>query len=741
MVPCAASLKNSGGVLPEAARILPFDDAALEAASGTGFYRWDTSEDRLTWSPGLLRIYGLDKSPTAASSFTSLVHPDDRSGMQAKISALLGTDAQSFSHEFRIVRPDGNVRFVIDRGAIERDAQGRVTTIRGVIIDITERQKSQDSVDRLHIASPQGLDALEALYAEAPLGLGMLDRDLRFVRINRALAEANGFSIEEHIGRTVWDLVPDLRATAEPAMQRVLDTGVPLRDLVIRGETPARPGAIREWRSHYYPVFGSDGIASGIGMACEEVTDRVALERANAELQARLAAALRAGRMGVHEFHPSSGKIIWDEEVRNIWGVSADEPVSYETFVAGVHPDDLPGAEAALAAALDPTGSGRFEAVYRVIHPTTGGARYVRADGDVSFDGDVPVRLVGTVKDVTERQEAEARLRAAHDTFRHLVDRSPFGVYAVDADFRLVQVSDGAQKVFENVRPLIGRDFAEVLRIVWAEPFASEAIALFRHTLATGEPYHAPSTVERRGDIGTTEAYDWKIERIALPTGPGVVCHFYDLSERQAFEQKIQFLMHEVNHRAKNMLSVVDAVARQTASAGQEGFIGRFSERVGALAASQELLMRTDWEGSRLDALVESQLLPFKDLIGNRIRIDGPAIDVGPGPTQTLGMALHELATNAAKYGALSNTDGQVAISWHIVDDNGVAMLIMTWIESDGPIVTAPTRAGFGGRVARTIVEKALSGSVTVEYAQTGLRWALRCPLARIMASRHTTQG
>ena len=156
--------------------------------------------------------------------------------------------------------------------------------------------------------------------------------------------------------------------------------------------------------------------------------------------------------------------------------------------------------------------------------------------------------VTGAALDVTERLAAEGeleektrQLEAAHATFRHLVENSPFGVYAVDADFRLVQVSAGAQKVFSTVRPLLGRDFAEVLRILWPEPFASEAIALFRHTLATGEPYRAPSLVERRYDIGEVESYDWKIERVVLPDGrPGVVCHFYDLSERQRFEAELQ---------------------------------------------------------------------------------------------------------------------------------------------------------------------------------------------------------
>jgi PAS domain S-box-containing protein len=128
-------------------------------------------------------------------------------------------------------------------------------------------------------------------------------------------------------------------------------------------------------------------------------------------------------------------------------------------------------------------------------------------------------------------------LGAAHDTFRHLVENSPFGVFAVDADFRLVQVSAGAQRIFENVRPLLGRDFIEVWSVIWPEPFASESAERFRRTLETGEAYRASSTVERRRDTGEVESYDWKIERVVLPDGRcGVVCHFYDLSERQRWE-------------------------------------------------------------------------------------------------------------------------------------------------------------------------------------------------------------
>jgi PAS domain S-box-containing protein len=127
------------------------------------------------------------------------------------------------------------------------------------------------------------------------------------------------------------------------------------------------------------------------------------------------------------------------------------------------------------------------------------------------------------------------------DIFYRLIARNPFGVYLIDADFRLREVSLGAQKVFANVRPLLGRDFAEVLRQVWPEPFATEAIGRFRHTLETGEAYAAPSTLQQRNDTDDVESYDWRIEQVLLPDGrPGVVCYFYDLSERQRWEAQLR---------------------------------------------------------------------------------------------------------------------------------------------------------------------------------------------------------
>jgi PAS domain S-box-containing protein len=605
-------------------------------------------------------------------------------------------------------------------------------------------------------------------------------------------------------------------------------------------------------------------------------------------------------------------------------------------------------------------------------------------------DGEV-VGLVAATANITRLKRAEQRLRASEITFRQLVENSPFGIYAVDADFRIVQVSAGAQKKFENVRPLIGRDLAEALRCIWPEPFASDAIGRFRHTLDTGEPFHAPGSVERRKDTGMVESYDWKIERITMPDGRfGVVCHFYDLSERQKYEAALResettfrvmfhasavgkievepestrflrvnaamckflgyseeellgrtvvevthpddrqesrelgrrlftgesdvfdvekryirkdgqvvwarvtvnvirdpsgrplrnmgviqdvsarkraeedlkaskdrlqlaldaaqlgwwrydplrraltadvraneifdldvarnetaieelmkrvhpddverfwavreaaldpadpkpyaneyrlrrrdgkirwvescglayfagagperrvvsfvgtvqditerkeheerehLLMREINHRAKNMLSVVDAIAHQTATRNPDDFIECFSERIQALSANQDLLVRNEWKGVEIADLARAQLAHFADLIGSRIAVHGPKLRLRAASAQAIGLALHELATNAGKYGALSTDAGRVHIFWTSDGD----IFTMSWTEREGPPVSQPEQRGFGTIVMETMAERSVDGAVDLDYAPAGLTWRLTCPAANAL--------
>jgi two-component sensor histidine kinase len=190
--------------------------------------------------------------------------------------------------------------------------------------------------------------------------------------------------------------------------------------------------------------------------------------------------------------------------------------------------------------------------------------------------------------------------------------------------------------------------------------------------------------------------------------------------------------MREVNHRAKNMLSVVDAIAHQIATKNREDFVERFSERIQALSANQDLLVRHQWKGVEIEELVRTQLAHFAGLIGSRIGVHGPKLRLEAASAQAIGLALHELATNAGKYGALSADTGRVDVCWRTESDT----FTMTWTERDGPPVSPPQRRGFGSVVMKEMVERSVDGRVELHYAPSGVTWRLTCPAANALEAR-----
>jgi PAS domain S-box-containing protein len=209
-----------------------------------------------------------------------------------------------------------------------------------------------------------------------------------------------------------------------------------------------------------------------------------------------------------------------------------------------------------------------------------------------------------------------------------------------------------------------------------------------------------------------------------------------DITERKRHEEREQLLMREMNHRAKNMLGLVQAIARQTATRNPEEFIERFSERIQAPSANQELLVRDEWKGVESEDLVHAQLAPFADLIGSRIVVQGPELRLKANAAQAIGLALHELATNAGKYGALSTDAGRVDICW-ATDGN---IFTMSWVERDGPPVSAPKRRGFGTVVMQEMAEDTVDGTVDLDYAPSGVTWRLTCPAANTLGPNGDTQ-
>jgi len=189
-------------------------------------------------------------------------------------------------------------------------------------------------------------------------------------------------------------------------------------------------------------------------------------------------------------------------------------------------------------------------------------------------------------------------------------------------------------------------------------------------------------------------------------------------------------LIEELNHRVKNTLAILQSIAGQTFRSASRAEREKFEGRLGALAQAHNLLSKEKWQGSELQDVIGRVLQPY--LLNNpqRVRMFGPKIPLSPRVAVVLSMIVHEMATNAAKYGALSNETGTVALDWEILTENATPKLRMIWSEAGGPAVVAPVQRGFGSRLIERSARDQLDGEATVDFLPRGVVYTVICSLA-----------
>jgi two-component system CheB/CheR fusion protein len=201
-----------------------------------------------------------------------------------------------------------------------------------------------------------------------------------------------------------------------------------------------------------------------------------------------------------------------------------------------------------------------------------------------------------------------------------------------------------------------------------------------------------------------------------------------DITERKQWERQQRLLLRELNHRVKNTLAVVQAIAHQTlrSAKSNKDFVQGFEGRIAALGSAHDLLARSDWKGADLDSLAREQLRPYISDDPARAQIEGPPVLLPPSLASPFGFVIYELATNAAKYGAWSEPSGRVSLNWSLVPGNSAPLLRFVWEESGGPQVKPPTDMGFGS----VLIEQGIpQAKVKREFKPTGVVCAIEVPL------------
>jgi two-component sensor histidine kinase len=215
-----------------------------------------------------------------------------------------------------------------------------------------------------------------------------------------------------------------------------------------------------------------------------------------------------------------------------------------------------------------------------------------------------------------------------------------------------------------------------------------------------------------------------------------------DVAARKRHKEHVEFVMHELSHRSKNLLAVVQGMARQIARRTENfrDFDAAFSARIGAFADTHDLLVTSGWRGTAIGDLIQTQLTPFSDLNEKRVTSEGPELILNPKAAEQIGLALHELGTNAAKHGAFSVPIGTVMIQWGLEKDGAAneGQLRFRWIERGGPTVKESKSNGFGHMVITKIVPESLQGKASLQFQSEGVIWTLVVPASSVLAKDQT---
>ncbi|MBV9505915.1 MAG: response regulator [Acidobacteriia bacterium] len=553
-----------------------------------------------------------------------------RAGEEARTEGIAAGADDYVTKPFNSRELLARVRTALELHRVRREAQNAINALNA---ELTAELSAMARLQQLSTRLVQG-DVLTDLLGEIlEAAIEITNADKGNIQLYQhgvlKIVQQRGFeapflnffsAVEHHTAACGTALGRGERVIVEDVAQSPIFKGKPSLDVLLSAGVHAvqatpligRSGRIMGMLSTHYgrphaPAERDLRLLDVLSRQAADLIERDLAEQGLRESEERLALAVESGGIGTWDLDLRTGRARWSRRHFEILGYSPepDRHMTIEMWRSRLHPEDL----ARVDETIEKARSGqRYVSEHRIIRADDAQVRWLSEFGQFIRDASGELyRFIGVSFDVTPRKAAEDQIARSQQTLSELIERAPFGVYIVDSRFRIAQMNVGSQKgAFRNVSPVIGRDFAEAMAILWPEDVAAEIVRKFRHTLDTGESYRSPRFVSPRHDVDTVEAYEWELHRMTLPDGQnGVICYYFDSTDLRNTEaalrranQDLEQFAYSASHDLQEPLRTVKVYSEMLAHLYADALNGEALEYLQFVASG----------ASRMEALVHDLL-------------------------------------------------------------------------------------------------------------------------------------
>ncbi|WP_430929576.1 PAS domain S-box protein [Methylobacterium tardum] len=710
-------------------------------ATNDTIWDWDLATNHVLWNEALNEAYGHASGTVEPTGewWIAHIHPEDRARVNSSIHAVIDGAGTAWTEEYRFLRADGSHAHVLDCGYVIRDAEGRARRMIGAMLDLSDRKQAEDALreSERRFALERGL--LHAVFQQAPVGISIAGATAEVPSVINARAE----ELLGHGLGTEGDARYVSYGAQHPDGRRYEPGDYPTLRALRHGETVraeemhyrnVATGLVRRLEVSSGPVRDADGTIQAAVTVLVDVEDQ---RRAEAEAR-KLAALVEQSRDFIGLAAPDGTVDFVNEAGRLLVGLPDLAAAQTNRILDYFVPDEH---ERILADVLPAAGrDGFWEGELHFRNFATG------ADIPVHYNifpvRDRPGALLGygtVTRDLTDQRLARQALQASEASLRAVLDTVPVGILFAEAPSgRIVGGNRRLEEIFRH--PVLPSPDAESYG-EWVafhedgrrvEPHEYPLSRIIRE----GAEHAALECQYQRGD-GTLV---W-IEIVGVPmcddagTVVGAVVAVADIDVRRRAEERQDLLNQELSHRMKNLLAMVQAIAASTLRGATDMDAARevLGSRLVALGKAHDVLLGGAAESASLAAVVREGV-GVQESAGRRVAFEGPDVEIGGKAALSLALTLHELTTNAVKYGSLSVPDGAVAVTASLVGPDDAPRLRIAWTERGGPSVVPPSRKGFGSRLIERGLTAQVNASLSLDYRPEGVVCIIEASLADFQA-------